>query len=210
MLKILTVLSAVLGIAICLLCPSTAFAWDGNDNIMMWMLSDTGNTVDDGPDVYTYLGVAHANDDIGVRIAAYDNSGNLVKYLNPVYGGAEGESGFIDWDYNDEYIGTRDDLPAEIRQAYYGPSDYAEMLFQMQVGNYDGNDNFIPLLYSLGGIVDGKYWYDSGSMYPQYGEWTPTKFYTINPVVPIPEPTTFLLLLLGFGILALRRKNGNC
>ena len=200
--KLLTVLLCILAIS--------SFAWDGNDNIMYWMLSGTGNTVDGGSDVYTYLGVAHANDEIGVRIAAYDNSGNLVKYLNPVYPDSPDVPGGIDWEYNDQIVGTRDDISMfGTGQAYYGTSDYVEMLFQMQVGNYDGDYNFIPLLYSLGETVDGKYWYDSGSLLPQYGEWTPTKFYTINPVVPVPEPTTFLLLLLGFGILALRRKNGN-
>ena len=155
-------------------------AWDNADSIMYWQLGDTGNTVDDGPnDVYTFLGFDHANDEIGVRIAAYDKDGNLVKYLNPVYGAPEGSSPFdpgsIDWEYNDEYIGTRDDLPATIRQAYYGSYDYLEMLFQMQVGNYDEDFNFSPMLWTRGELVEGKYWYDTGSIAPAYPyEWTPT------------------------------------
>ena len=151
-----------------LICMFTfaGFAWEGNDNIMLWQVTGTGNSVDDGPnDVYTFLGFDHSDDELGVRIACYDKNGNLVKYLNPVYGGEYG----IDWEYNDEYLGTRDELPTAHmpgRQAYYGPSDYMEYLFQMQVGNYDSDFNFSPLLYSHSESVDGKYWYDAGQLAP--------------------------------------------
>ena len=184
----------------------SCFAWDGNDNIMLWQVNPTGNTVDDGPnDVYTFLGFDHANDDIGVRIAAYDKDGNLIKYLNPVY---PEEFAGVDWEYNDEYIGTRDDLPASTRQAYYGGEDYTERLFQMQVGNYDGDGNFMPLLWTRGESIPGKYWYDSGTLLPPGFEWAPTKFYTANPVIPdIPEPNSFILLSLGICLLGLRRKS---
>lgn len=197
--------------ALCML-SFVGVAWEGNDSIMYWQLRDTGNTVDDGPnDVYTFLGFDHANDEIGVRIAAYDKDGNLVKYLNPVYGAPSGsgpfDPGSIDWEYNDELIGTRSDLPASIRQAYYGLDDYLEMLFQMQVGNYDEDFNFNPMLWTKGELVDGKYWYDTGSIMPAYPyEWTPTAFYTINPVSPSPEPSSSLLLLLGASFVLLLRK----
>ena len=189
-------------------------AWNGTDSILYWQLKDTENTVDDGPnDVYTFLGFDHANDDIGVRIAAYDNSGNLVKYLNPVYGAPSGsgpfDPGSIDWEYNDELIGTRDDLPVQAQQAYYGRDDYLETLFQMQIGNYDEDFNFSPLLWTKGELVDGKHWYDTGSILPPSTDWIPTQFYTINPVVPItpsPEPNSGILLLIGIGFLGLRRK----
>lgn len=186
------------------------FAWDNVDSIMYWQLGSTGNTVDNGPsDVYTFLGFDHANDELGVRIAAYDKDGNLVKYLNPVYGPVDGNPGYIDWEYNDELIGTRSDLPASTRQAYYGPDDYLEMLFQMQVGNYDEDFNFSTLLWTKGELVDGKHWYDTGSILPPGTEWIPTQFYTINPVVsitPSPEPNSGILLLIGIGFLGLKRK----
>ena len=94
-------------------------------------------------------------------------------------------------------------------QAYYGPDDYLEMLFQMQVGNYDEDFNFSPLLWTRGELVDGKYWYDTGTLAPHNGDWIPTQFYTINPVVPItpsPEPNSGILFLIGIGFLGLRRK----
>lgn len=179
------------------------WGWEGNDNIMMWQVNDTGNTVDGGPnDVYTFLGIDHSDDYIGVRIACYDKDGTFIKYLNPVY---PEEWGGIDWEYNDEFIGTRDDLPATLRQAYYGPNDYSEKLFQMQVGNYDGDDNFIPLLYSSKSEVAGRYWYDDGQLAPQYGEWTPTDFYTYNSPI-VPEPSSTLLAFIGICFLGLKRK----
>lgn len=188
-------------------------AWDNVDSIMYWQLGDTGNTVDGGQNVYTFLGFDHADDEIGVRIAAYDKDGNLIKYLNPVYGPPPGsglfDPGSIDWEYNDEYIGTRDDLPAKIRQVYYGPDDYLEMLFQMQVGNYDEDFNFNPMLWTRGELVEGKYWYDTGSIAPAYPfEWLPTEFFTVNPVVPVsPEPNSFSLMTLGICLLGLKRKH---
>lgn len=45
--------------------------------------------------------------------------------------------------------------------------------------------------------------YPTFDLNPPVTDWMPLNFHTI------PEPATFLLLLLGFGILALRRKNGN-
>ena len=186
-------------------------AWNNVDSIMYWQLGDTGNTVDGGPnDVYTFLGIDHADNELGVRIAAYDKDGNLVKYLNPVYNADGDNPGYTDWEYNDELIGTRSDLPASARQAYYGPDDYIERLFQMQVGNYDEDFNFSPLLWTKGELVDGRYWYDTGTLAPPGIDWIPTEFFTVNPVMPIsPEPNSFILLSLGICLLGLRRRLPN-
>lgn len=200
--------------ALCML-SFVGVAWDNSDSIMYWQLGDTGNTVNGGPnDVYTFLGFDYSDADIGVRIAAYDKNGNLVKYLNPVYNAPSGsgpfDPGSVDWEYNDEYIGTRSDLPTGPRQAYYGPDDYLEMLFQMQVGNYDEDFNFNPILWTKGEIVDKKHWYDTGSILPPSTDWIPTEFFTLNPVVPIspvPEPNSFILLSLGICLLGLKRKH---
>lgn len=99
--------------AILTMCAMSLFGygWEGRDSTMYWQVSGTGNTVDDGPNnVYTFLGIAHSDSDIGARIAAYDINGNLVKYLDPIW---EDESGVkhIETDFSDMYIGTRDDLP---------------------------------------------------------------------------------------------------
>ena len=186
------------------------FGWEGRDNTMYWQVTGTGNTVNGGDNVYTYLGVSHSDDELGVRIACYDSDGNFIRYLNPAY---PDPLNYVDWEYNDQYIGTRDDFwLTRGSQAYYGPEDYMEHLFQMQLGTYDSDDNFLPLLYTNGEIVDNKYWYDWGTLAPHNGDWIPTEFYTINPVIPspsVPEPSTSILCLLGASLLALRRKKFN-
>ena len=193
----------LIGFVLCMI-SFIGMGWDDNDYTMHWQVKDEGNRVNDGPnDVYTFLGFDHADDEIGVRIACYDKDGTFIKYLNPAYPDPINE---IDWDYNDQIIGTRDDLALYGKgQAYYGPSDYSEKLFQLQVGNYDGEDNFVALLYSKMEKVDGRYWYDWGTLAPFNGEWTPIDFYTYNPP-PIPEPSAGLLLLVGMSLLNLKRK----
>ena len=193
----------------------SAFAWENSDSILYWQIGETGNTVDDGPSsVYTFLGFDHADDEIGVRIACYDKYGNLIKHLNPVYPDSPDVPGGIDWEYNDQIIGTRDDFwMTRASQAYYGPNDYMERLFQMQVGNYDEDYNFNPLLWTRGELVDGKHWYDTGSLLPPGTDWIPVEFYTSNPVVPVgpaaPEANSGIMFIIGIGLLMLQRKKFN-
>ena len=186
-----------------LMLPFVGLAWEGNDNIMQWQVNDSAN-VDGGPNsVYKFLGLEYPDDEFGVRIVCYDKDGTFIKYLNPVY---PAEYGGVDWEFNDQYVGTRDDFGStQTSQAYYGPNDYSEKLFQMQVGNYDGNDDFIPILYSSKQEVAGRYWYDSGTLAPPSMDWTPMDFYTMNPPV-VPEPSSALLALVGAGLLLLKRS----
>ena len=74
-----------------------------------WQVNETGNTVDGNPDLYSFLGIDHADDELGVRISVYDSDGNFIRYLNPAYE-LEDHTSYIDWEYNDQYVGTRDDL----------------------------------------------------------------------------------------------------
>ena len=79
----------------------------------------------------------------------------------------------------------------------------------MQIGNYDEDFNFNPILFSKGEKVEGRYRYNPGDLGPYGGEWIPAEFYTINPVIPspsVPEPSTSLLCIIGFGVLMLKRK----
>ena len=195
-------------ILICLMLSMQCFGWNDQDYTLLWQVTETGNTVDGNPDLYTFLGIDHSNDELGVRIAAYNANGDLIRYLNPAYE-LEDHTSYIDWDYNDQMIGTRDDIwMTRASQAYYGPSDYMEYLYQMQIGTYDNDYNFIELLYSNAENVPGKYWYDWGTLGPSGDvDWIPTEFYTVNPVVPvIPEPNVSILFLLGCSMLFLKRK----
>ena len=77
----------------------------------------------------------------------------------------------------------------------------------MQVGTYDGDYNFNPLLWTKGELVPGKHWYDAGTLLPPGTDWIPTEFFTVNPVMPVsPEPSSGILFLLGASLLALKRK----
>ena len=82
-------------------------------------------------------------------------------------------------------------------------------MFSIQLGEITEDGTWERVL-ALSDSVTGSYLKDNGYVFieppwnvPNAQQWSPTKFYSV------PEPTTFLLLLLGFGILALRRKNGN-
>lgn len=142
--------------------------FSGSGDILYWQITGNEN-VDGNPDVYTFIGAVHGSDtEIGVRLAAYDSSGNLVSYLNPVYGNPSGafDPATVDYEFNDEYIGTRDDLHLPARQALYSGELAMERKFQMQIGIYDENFDFSPILYSNGEIVDGKYRHEIGSINP--------------------------------------------
>ena len=187
-----------------MLLPFIGWGWEGNDNIMMWQVNDSAN-VDGSPSVYTYLQANYSDDEFGVRIACYSSDGTFIRYLNPIWED-DNHVKHIETEFNDQYVGTRDDFwYTQTSQAYYGPDDYYEKLFQMQIGNYDGNDDFIPILYSSKQQVDGKYWYDTGTLGPPNLDWTPTDFYTINPPIS-PEPSTGLLFIVGLSTIFMTRR----
>lgn len=78
-------------------------------DILLWCVS--GNEiVDNNSSLYSYLGSTYGeSEEYGVRLAAYNQAGSLVSYLNPVYFD-EGGNSFIDREFNDQYVGTRDDF----------------------------------------------------------------------------------------------------
>ena len=187
--------------------PFASFGWNDSDYVLQWQLNDAGSTVDGSPSVYSFLSLEHPDDEIGVQIAVYDNSGNLVRYLNPIWEDEQGTH--IETEFNDWWIGTGSDIgDTRATQGYYGPGDYMEYVYQMQVGTYDADYNFIELLYSDTDNAAG-HWYDMGTILPPNTDWMPKEFYTVNPVVPtpvVPEPDSGILFLTGISILFLKRK----
>lgn len=86
-----------------------------------------------------------------------------------------------------------------------------EVEFQIQL--VDANDNVLAWSdFVTGNWLMGKdgnpqyHTYETGSLDPpEYVPWAPTVFYTYTP--SIPEPSTTLLMLIGVGLLGLRRYN---
>lgn len=57
-------------------------------------------------------------------------------------------------------------------------------------------------------FVENENKYTPGSIAPSsFKPWIPSQFYTINPVIPTPEPSVTLLCIIGFGMLMLKRKH---
>lgn len=190
------------------------FSYVGNGDILRWAIAGSENANDGKTkeyisDVYSFL---VPDENIGVRLAAYDKNGNFISYLHPLYKNPDDPygAGTIDYEFDDEYIGTRSDLPAQTRQALYDGIDPYERLFQMQIGNYDEDDNFNPILFSEGIVVSSNYRYDPNDLGPSGMDWTVTDFYTLNPISSsVPEPTTNILFLIGISLLFLKRKISN-
>ena len=187
------------------------FSFVGMGDVLNWQITGSENARDGDTreyisDVYSFLVL---DEEIGVRLAAYDRDGNFIQYLHPMYRNPSDPyaAGTIDYEFDDEYIGTKDNLPTGPRQAMYDGTDPIERLFQIQIGNYDEDFNFNPILFSDGMIVDSRYRHTPGDLSPYDGEWSVMDFYTINLVSPdAPEPNSFILLSLGICLLGLRRR----
>ena len=84
------------------------------------------------------------------------------------------------------------------------PDDYETMNFIVELGNWDNDDNWtieaLSRSYAYQEVVAyiQSDWGSPGSVRPNE-PWTPTAFV-------VPEPSSALLLLVGFGFLGLKRK----
>ena len=83
-----------------------------------------------------------------------------------------------------------------------------ETMLVMELGEYDSDDNFIPLAASdifILGALYGEHTYEKADLNPPTNkDWAPPTFYAYN--VPIPEPTTAMLLIIGACALLAKRK----
>ena len=79
-----------------------------------------------------------------------------------------------------------------------------EYSFIVELGNIDSNDNWTTVATSAAATYSslGNYIHQTFDINPgQIAVWAPTAF-----SVPVPEPSSGLLTLIGFAFLALRRK----
>lgn len=178
--------------------------WRPDNDAVGWY--DGSSRVDNNSTVYTFINENHANDDVGIRVAVYDGNGNLISYLA---GKEEPEYADI-WLSND--VSTWRGLESYTPNKPLNEMEL-EMRFQLQIGYYDEDFNFISELYSNTETADNLYEshiYERSQLGPSLTDQIPSDFYTINPVIPdsppTPEPNTTLLFTIGSGLLLLRRK----
>ena len=87
-----------------------------------------------------------------------------------------------------------------------------EALFQIELGLIEYDDAFNVVGWEAVAWSDtassseNVIWHGGVSL-PADHQWTPFKFYTINPYTPpVPEPSSLLLALIGSSLLMLKRK----
>lgn len=203
-------------------------------DILVWTVGGSAS-VDNGPnDVYTFIKeLPYTPMDLNdfdapyteylAQVVAVDRSGQVVATLPVAFQTNPEETNPLLFEYefdpditcveighhNAGYFG------ADWKQSRVSGEMLAECLFQMQILQ-DSSGVETTLLYS--DYRDGDYLqnennhtYVEGSIAPDpYLPWTPDSFYTINPVIPIvpsPEPTSSLLMLVGSIVLFLKRKH---
>lgn len=78
----------------------------------------------------------------------------------------------------------------------------------MQVGIYDDDWNFTPILYSNYADMNeiSKHTYEVGQLAPIAGDWAPGTYHTVIPSPPVPEPSSLMLSFVGASLLLLKRK----
>ncbi len=159
--------------------------------------------------------------------------GNAVVTLEQFFGGSLDDAGFrvqlveygtfLNPYYEDEYGNTQLAEDGDLGTPACGVGGYSyahlaqfdvpdslpmETMLVMELGEYDSDDNFIPVAASdifILGALYGEHTYEKADLNPPTNkDWAPSMFYAYN--VPIPEPTTAMLLIFGACALLARRK----
>ena len=203
----------------------------GKGDILLWQVTDS--TTVDGDLIQHYLVPYPSTEDnwpaARVKLVSIDGSSRILKYW-----GEDEYGNKVEWDGDwgaelmdiGGYWGTGNPTGNQSETGYNTihriqdpsspnyPPEVMEALFIMELGYNSWDDNAGEagdyVWQTLAQSAPEKYedlisqhMYAPGDIAPLIATpWSPN-FYSV------PEPTTFLLLLLGFGILALRRNNGN-
>ena len=186
----------------------------GENDVLYWMVGDSATVEkEDGTkvsisDYFADSAVAASGSDFAARIRVTGGSIQegqdvfldlyIPGYGVDVGGGAYGVQ-FLD---NSGYWG------AGVPTGNQSPSgDYSagtpEYSFTVELGNIDSSDNWTTVATSAAATYSllGTYIHESFDINPSaMAVWTPNQF------TAVPEPSSGLLALMGFAILALRRK----
>lgn len=176
---------------------AVAFAMSSFADVLDWQILVLPLVDKDGHTIDAYN---------GLRVTAYDGAGNWT-HFNYLYNNGDGT--WSEWEVADsaeyavtpgaEFVGGMVDIGTDAER-YSGYSFYIELVNGSTESGWTTVANSAHLDYSdiSNSILTGGMDKTSSN----FASWTvdPTSFYAI------PEPTSGLLLLLGFGALMLRRR----
>lgn len=204
-----------------LLASTCAVRADVGDNLILWAFNDPEIAeVNGGSSVHAgglkgRGGAAEGLEVNAVRIKMTDSDG-VMKYLDLQYEIMDEEGQMKkSWSSVIELPGyelAEDDSIAEVWKAgptYADISGYshsvgdASLSFMIEIGNYSGDGAWIVLAASesstLGELKRDGYVFAEVPEIQQHVEWTGGAY-------AVPEPSSGLLILIGAGLLALRRR----
>ena len=196
-------------IAACAAVALMAGVASAGDDILYWMVGDSATV--DGQGISSFFDGYGAPEGSAfaarVRVTGGDIQDGQDVFLDlyiPGHGLDEGGG-----EYGVEFSDTGGYWGAGVPTGNQSPSgDYSagtpEYSFIVELGNIDSSDNWTTVATSAAATYSslGNYIHQTFDINPgQIAVWAPTAF-----SVPVPEPSSGLLTLIGFAFLALRRK----
>ena len=194
----------VVALAAAILAASVLSA--GENDVLYWMIDDTATV--DGEAISTFFANYEAAEGSAFAARIRVTGGNITEdtfldlYL-PGYGLDVGGG-----EYGVEFSEVGGYWGAGVPTGNQSPSgDFSagspEYSFIVELGNIDSSDNWTTVATSAAATYSslGDYIHQTFDMNPSsMAVWTPTEFNAV------PEPSSGLLVTIGFAILALRRK----
>ncbi len=194
------------------------FAFVGFSEEIMWWLVDESATVD-GEVITSFLQPYPEDDNHWNAVRIKVTSGDNIIYLDNYQawdGGhwtsSPGEEGVWIGDSGDGRGISTGEWTTQTPLVGLDHELFEAALFQVQLGTLTYDDvldvvNWITLAETdpVAKATLTQHLYERGTIQPPgYSQWTPTEFYTHSSV---PEPSSALLCIIGFGILLLKRKS---
>lgn len=195
----------------CLMCsfamlalsPMVSCASDCTESVLLWMVYDNYDDPqipDSGPTDFKFI------DELESRPDGYKVNGARLRvngtdtYLSIYANGAE-------IPYADDLLPIVPDpqegyfIQAGPVYSYFGGYGSAEYSFLVELGHWEGDEWLVMAasqVETYGDLVAGGWTTDNLQNYPRHGPWTPG--------FAVPEPSSGILMAIGFSLLSLRRR----
>lgn len=194
--------------ALVVICAISLF---GYGDTLWWLVNETATV--DGQNLLSFIQPyaweedGYSGYDVGARVKVTFGDGTST--ILPIYNNGQY------WDYSsldDSGDGrgvSTGNWASQSPLNHINSEMLTEALFQIELGNlkYDDLldiftwDEIIAYTDAVGKEMLSSYIWQGGVMPPADGQWTPTVFHA-----PVPEPTSSILCIIGFGVLMLKRK----